>query len=53
MSKKIYEVRGTITIEVLKRVKADDEYEAMELAEKYFFEPSSESTSGCVPNKNG
>ena len=22
----------------------------VELAEKYFFEPSSESTSGCVPN---
>lgn len=36
MSKKIYEVRGTITIEVLKRVKANDEYEAMELAEEHF-----------------
>ena len=36
MAKKIYEVRGTVTIEVLKRVKANDEYEAMELAEKYF-----------------
>ena len=36
MSKAIYEVRGTITIEVLKRVKAKDEDEAMELAEKHF-----------------
>ena len=36
MAKKIYEVRGTVTIEVLKRVKANDEYEAMELAEEYF-----------------
>lgn len=36
MAKKIYEVRGTVTIEVLKRVKAKDEYEAKELAEKYF-----------------
>ena len=36
MSKKIYEVRGTITIEVLKRVKANDEDEAMELADYHF-----------------
>ena len=36
MGKAIYEVRGTITIEVLKRVKAKDEDEAMELAEKHF-----------------
>ena len=36
MAKKIYEVRGTITIEVFKRVKAHDAYEAVELAEKHF-----------------
>lgn len=36
MAKKIYEVRGTYTISVLKRVKANDEYEEMELAEKHF-----------------
>jgi hypothetical protein len=33
---KIYEVRGTITIEVFKRVKANDEDEAMELADYHF-----------------
>jgi hypothetical protein len=32
----IYEVRGTVTIEVLKRVKAKDEYAAIELAKRYF-----------------
>ena len=36
MAKQIYEVRGTVTIEVFKRVKAKDEYEAMELAHKHF-----------------
>ena len=36
MAKKIYEVRGIYTISVLKRVKANDEDEAMELAEKHF-----------------
>lgn len=36
MSKKIYEVRGTLTIDVLKRVRANDEYEAMELAQEHF-----------------
>lgn len=36
MAKKIYEVRGLATIEVLKRVKANDEDEAIELAEQYF-----------------
>lgn len=34
--KQIYEVVGTYTITVMKRVKANDEDEAMELAEKYF-----------------
>ena len=34
--KKIYEVRGTVTIDVLKRVKANSESEAMEFAQKYF-----------------
>ena len=32
MAKQIYEVRGTYTITVLKRVKANDEQEALELA---------------------
>ena len=34
--KEIYEVVGTYTITVMKRVKANDEDEAIELAEKYF-----------------
>lgn len=34
--KKIYEVRGTITIDVFKRVKANNKEEAMKLAEKHF-----------------
>lgn len=36
MAKKVYEVVGTTTIVVLKRVKALNEYEAMELAEAHF-----------------
>ena len=36
MEKKIYEVTGSYTINVIKRVKAKDEYEAMELAEDLF-----------------
>lgn len=36
MAKQIYEVRGTYAITVLKRVKAKDEQEAIELAERYF-----------------
>jgi hypothetical protein len=36
MPKKIYEVRGTVVIEVLKRVKAHNEEQAMELAENLF-----------------
>ena len=36
MSKKIYEVRGTYTISVYKRVKAEDEYEATQLAKEHF-----------------
>lgn len=36
MSKQIYEVRGTYTITILKRVKANSEDEAMELADRYF-----------------
>ena len=36
MAKQIYEVRGTYTITVLKRVKANDEQEALELAERHF-----------------
>ena len=35
MAKKTYEVRGTVTVEVFKRVKANDEHEAIELAEQY------------------
>lgn len=36
MAKKIYEVRGTVAVDVFKRVKANDEYEAMELAAQLF-----------------
>lgn len=36
MEKKIYDVTGKYTINVIKRVKAKDEYEAMELAEEFF-----------------
>ena len=36
MEKKIYEVTGKYTINVIKRVKAKDEDEAMELAEQLF-----------------
>lgn len=36
MEKKIYEVTGTYTINVIKRVKAKDEDEAMKLAEELF-----------------
>lgn len=36
MAKKIYEVRGTMVVNILKRVKANDEYEAMELAAELF-----------------
>ena len=36
MDKKIYEVTGCYTINVIKRVKASDEEEAMRLAEELF-----------------
>lgn len=36
MPKKIYEVRGNLVIEVVKRVKAHDEDEAIDLAERLF-----------------
>lgn len=36
MAKKIYEVKGTCEVTILKRVKANNEDEAMELAEKLF-----------------
>lgn len=42
--KKIYEVRGTVTIDVFKRVKANNKEEAMELAENHF---GGLTTYGC------
>ena len=36
MAKQIYEVRGSCTITVLKRVKANSEEKAKKLAEEYF-----------------
>ena len=36
MAKKIYEVKGTCEVTILKRVKANNEDEAMELAEQLF-----------------
>ena len=50
MAKKIYEVRGTITIDVFKRVKANNAEEAMELAERHF---GGLTTYGCHSEQIG
>ena len=48
MAKNIYEVRGTVTIDVIKRVKANDPFEAMELANQCFEGLSTEWNGNSV-----